>query len=195
MMNEILFKPLLILSWYMTTPIIKYIDSQIKTTPILIIYENAIKKFSEEDVKIILSTKYGIDIWNILKTERSLKEKRNYQHLLREAVMKIYDGKCVISGCERKRCLEAAHIKPVSDCANEEKTDINNVLLLWMDLHKYFDEYDISINPQTMNVEVNDKCDDYEWLKQYIKNVSIKKDCKKYLEYHYNKFLEKCETK
>ena len=38
------------------------------------------------------------------------------------------------------RCLEACHIKPVKDCIDDnEKSDINNILILSSNIHKYFD--------------------------------------------------------
>ena len=94
------------------------------------------------------------------------------------------DG-CVISGISEEILLEVAHIKPVSKCDTEkEKVDINNTLLLWIDIHKYFDTYMISINPKTTKVEV--KCD---YLMKYngIK-INVNEQTKKYLKNHYSTY-------
>jgi predicted restriction endonuclease len=174
----------------MTNPIIKYIDEKINEEPIFLIYDKLIQQHNKNDIKFVLITLYNINIETLEKIEYDYKEKRQYQQLLREAVIKKYNGKCIISGCDRLKCLECAHIKPVNECIQREKCDVNNALLLWIDLHKYFDNYDFSINPKTYLTEVNEKCIDYKWLKEYENiKVELSKENITYVQHHYNKFL------
>ena len=166
------------------------------------IYDELIKKYSKNDVKLVFLLSYDYDIDNhISLTQRvrtnkssltSETETRDYQSKLRKLALKRYNGKCVISGKSRAKCLETAHIKPVFECnTTHEKEDIDNVLLLWIDMHKYFDSYDITINPNTKKVEVNRDCDDYEWLAKYegIEINNLNYNTLQYLDLHHQKFL------
>ena len=66
---------------------------------------------------------------------------------------------------------EAAHIIPFSKCEN---FDIDNGLLLNSILHKLFDKYDWSINPNSLCIEINKVSTDiYNILKPY-ENKHIK---------------------
>lgn len=174
----------------MTELIVNYVESNRTTLPMAAIYERALEQFPEKDVQVIFALYYSTEL-DYQKVQYELKEKRKYQHYLREGVFDKYNNACVISGCSRKLCLEAAHIKPVCECEPHEKYDINNVILLWMDLHKYFDAYQMSINPNTFRVEVKATCDDYEWLKPFIgKYVKLDNANKKYLMWNYERYLK-----
>jgi len=76
-----------------------------------------------------------------------------------------------------------------------EKYDINNGLLLNTSLHKLFDEYLFSINPDTKRIEFNKKIlndvnyVNYTKYNNIILNQLTKKTCQ-YLENHYKKFVE-----
>ena len=87
---------------------------------------------------------------------------------------------------------EAAHIIPFCDSNDESCFDINNGILLNRVLHKLFDNYDICINPDTLNVEVK-KCKNYEFIKMYEnKNIQILNsypETIKLLRSHYQKFI------
>ena len=119
----------------------------------------------------------------------NLIENRNYQHKLRQLALHKFNNKCVISGKSDELLLETAHIKQVYECTNEiEKSDINNILLLWIDLHKYFDRYSLSINPNTLTVEIStalaNNPDIYKYNSTVIGNLNNKTI--RYLEHHYN---------
>lgn len=88
--------------------------------------------------------------------------------------------------------LEACHIIPYSEC-NEDKDklkfDINNGIILDRNTHKLFDDYKLSINPQTKKVEIIDEIKDYG----KYNNAEIRclnKGTLKNLETHYKKFKE-----
>jgi hypothetical protein len=164
----------------------QYIDQSIDQMPFLFIYDKLKGKYNDHDIKFVMLTFYDHDLEDDIVTEYQEREKRKYQHFLRKHALKKY-GKCVISGIDHELLLEVAHIKPVSECANTEKSDIYNTLLLWIDVHKYFDRYMISINPETCSVETN--CD---YLKKYDgKKVNLEHPQKKYLSNHHSIFLNK----
>lgn len=116
-------------------------------------------------------------------------EIRDYQTKLRNDAIARFNGTCPISGIKELNRLETAHIKPVSECINLlEKTDCDNVILMWMDLHKYFDSFKFSINPDTFIIEVNSDNKE-EWLNNFNgKKIQLVEENKLYLTYHYNKF-------
>ena len=146
--------------------------------------------YSDDIIELVYLIDFDINI-NDLLIESHEREKRKYQRKLREDALKRYSGECVISGENKQKLLEVAHIKAVKDCENiNEKKDINNTLLLWLDLHKYFDCYAFSINPHTFKVEVNASIEDNLWLKKYngIKLNCINPKMVKYIYHHYLNF-------
>jgi hypothetical protein len=121
-----------------------------------------------------------------------LVKKRNSdkQTIFREKLIKLYDGKCVVSS--KKRPLEAAHIIPF--CENN-KFDISNGLLMSCDIHKLFDSFDISINPNTMRIELSQNLlDDNDYNIYRDKKIIIpdkyKDEIKKNLGIHYDNFIK-----
>ena len=139
-------------------------------------------------LKILLCTEYNFDVDLEEKPMFELKEKRDYQHELREELLKKYNS-CIISDRKEIRLLQVAHIKPVSECKNKfEKQDINNVLLLWQDIHIYFDDYLVSINPDTCKFQISNNIDTDLFDKYNGKKITLSKETKKYLRIHYNKF-------
>ena len=141
--------------------ITEYIEKHKNNKKFLEIY-NELKNREEivliDILKFVLLENYNFDVdFEIYfdRKETEEREKRKYQQKLRKAAFDRYKN-CVVSGRPEELLLEAAHIKPVSECDTEkEKEDINNVLLLWHDIHKYFDNYLVSINPETCFFEIN----------------------------------------
>jgi predicted restriction endonuclease len=153
--------------------------------PNSLIYNKLKALYNDHDIKFVLLTFYNYDIELELKKDTEEREYRHYQQILRKESFERYNNKCVISGIKEELLLEVAHIKPVSECELlQEKSDVNNTLLLWMDIHKYFDKYLISINPKTSKVEV--KC---EYLMKYNNlEVQLTDKTKEYLIEHYTKY-------
>jgi hypothetical protein len=150
------------------------------------IFINLLNKYDVSDIKFVFFTFYGVDIIEDVKME--LREKRDYQQCLRMEALYKYNYKCVISGNKQKLLLQVAHIKPVSECdTEEEKRDVDNTLLLWTDIHIYFDAFLIGINPKTCKVEVKD---DY-FMEYDGLTLDLNANTKKYLEYHYEIFKKK----
>lgn len=156
-------------------------------------YEKLIKmNYSRDTIGLVYLVDFNINIDDMI-IENYDHEKRKYQKKLREEALKKYSGKCVISGQDKEKLLEVAHIKPVKDCENmNEKKDVNNTLLLWLDLHKYFDHYAFSINPDTFEIEVNESDTDNSWLMKYnkMKICHINNNMIKYIKHHYSIFQQ-----
>lgn len=76
---------------------------------------------------------------------------RLIQNEFRTQLMNLYQFKCVISSNSNPDELEAAHIIEVCDGGNY---DVSNGLILEANIHKTFDKYQWTINPDTMGIEV-----------------------------------------
>jgi ParB/RepB/Spo0J family partition protein len=70
---------------------------------------------------------------------------------------------CIISNLHPNLC-EACHIIPFSECEN---FDVENGLLLNPILHKLFDGYQFSIEPNNLIVKVNRKSIYYNYMRQF----------------------------
>ncbi len=75
------------------------------------------------------------------------------QPQFREALIRTYGPRCLITGTTIIEALEAAHI-----CAyrGERSNHIGNGLLLRADLHNLFDRFMFSINPVSLNVTLSE---------------------------------------
>ena len=108
----------------------------------------------------------------------------------KQIIMRYY--KCIISNMCKSVC-EAAHIIPFSETLS---FDVDNGILLNNILHKLFDEYYWSINPQTLCVElfIDETNDVYDILKpyenKYIKCLKNYPKSIENIEIHYKKSLD-----
>jgi hypothetical protein len=118
---------------------------------------------------------------------------REGQAKFRAELLNVYNGKCAMTDCDVEAVLEAAHIFPYR---GTKSNYIANGLLLRSDIHKLFDQYLISINPNTNRIVISSNllntC--YEELNQKIvnfpQNLSTSPS-KKELSFHYELFLQK----
>jgi len=116
------------------------------------------------------------------------------QNLYRDFIIDRFNN-CILSDMHHEVC-EAAHIIPFSECEN---FDIDNGLLLNSILHKLFDKYYWSINPETLRVEIlnfnmntNGIYNILEPYKdKYIEILKSHDKTIKYLSDHYKKFKQK----
>lgn len=76
---------------------------------------------------------------------------RQGQPEFRKNLLKAYNYRCAITGCNAQEALEAAHIRAYSETGNNHPS---NGLLLRADLHILFDLNLISIEPETMTVHI-----------------------------------------
>lgn len=79
---------------------------------------------------------------------------RQGQPEFRKNLLKAYNYRCAITGCNAQEALEAAHIRAYSETGNNHPS---NGLLLRADLHTLFDLNLISIEPETMTVHIAPK--------------------------------------
>lgn len=94
------------------------------------------------------------------------------------------DKKCIITGYDPLEC-EAAHIIPYAEC---KTFDISNGILLNRCLHKLFDEYLFSINPDTNRIVVKKGINNLSICSYNNKFINIPPECKTNIARHYNKF-------
>jgi predicted restriction endonuclease len=72
----------------------------------------------------------------------------------RKSLIEFYDGKCVITQNDSLEELEASHIVEHKDLGD---SDLSNGLLLEANLHKTFDKYLWTINPDSLEIESSPK--------------------------------------
>ena len=130
--------------------------------------------------------KFMLDnLYNIKLVES--KRVRLNQKQFREELIKKFNGECLITGEDCSTELEACHIIPV---AKDESYDIDNGLLLMSNLHKTFDKYLWSINPDTLIIETKtDK--NIGTIKKYVgekAKLTINPYLYSNLMHHYNEF-------
>lgn len=79
--------------------------------------------------------------------------RRRGQPEFRRALIKAYEGKCALTGCDFEGALEAAHITPYMGVHTNH---ITNGLLLRADIHTLFDLRHIAVDTTTMKVRLAD---------------------------------------
>ena len=104
-------------------------------------------------------------------------EVRQGQPEFRLQLLALYDNRCVISGCETRDALQAAHIKSVSDGGSH---DLRNGLILRADLHNLFDRGLITISKSgivsidSVITENNYRKYNGKKLSNVVKNANLK---------------------
>jgi len=159
----------------------KKINSQILDSWKYFKYPN--KEIFISDIKLLIQTIYP----NLKICQNS--PIRLSQTEFRNELIKHY-GKCVITHNESMEELEAAHIVEYKDSGN---SDLPNGLLLEANLHKTFDKYLWTINPDTLQIEINPD-NITKTIKNYVgKKVDITMNPILYtnLKKRYEIFLEK----
>jgi len=125
------------------------------------------------------------NLYNI-KLTKSARARLN-QTEFRKEILKKFNYACIISGETCQDELTAAHIIPISD---NENYDVDNGLLLRENLHKTFDNYKWSINPETLIVEIKLGVNVGQ-IKEFVGkqlNLGHNTNMKKNLIEHYKKF-------
>ena len=115
---------------------------------------------------------------------------RHNQSEFRKKVIERY-GKCIITGVKHETELEAAHIIPY---ASTKSCELDNGILLNRMIHKTFDNYEWSINPDTLKIEIRNSIrnDNNSTILKSDNNqkIDINENSIEYLKDHYNKFTE-----
>lgn len=83
---------------------------------------------------------------------------RPWQSYFRADLLKKYQFKCVISGCDQPFALEACHIVPHAD---EGESHLRNGLLLRADLHRLFDNGLLAFSPSDREWRFSDEVGDH----------------------------------
>lgn len=123
---------------------------------------------------------------------------REGQHNFRKDMLTIYEGTCVVTGCNLVSVLEAAHITPYNGTQSNHP---QNGLILRSDIHILFDLYLLTIDPSNMQLKLSDKLEGSEYwndfrgnqLKKIPKDIRIKPS-EQALALHYGEFLSRNST-
>lgn len=93
------------------------------------------------------------------RTLRALVQRQG-QSQFREALLAAYGGRCAMSGCATTAVLEAAHIVPFR---GSETNHVQNGLLLRADLHTLFDLDLLTIDPDSLVIDVHEALRDSDY--------------------------------
>lgn len=112
---------------------------------------------------------------------------RTGQRDFRSALLERYGAVCCVTGCEIERLIEAAHIIPYRGA---QTNDQDNGLLLRVDIHRLFDEYLVSIEPEKLFFIVSESIDDptYKSLHERKLFQLTPKPRRMYIEAHFRRF-------
>ncbi|MCD7712717.1 MAG: HNH endonuclease [Firmicutes bacterium] len=109
-------------------------------------YSNSLKQFRLFALDVLDSDDFELEIASEIKksklpqTEKeAIIKARIGQGTYREELLKKYNSKCVMTGIDNKKLLIASHIKPWAICSNQERTDVENGLLLCANMDRLFD--------------------------------------------------------
>lgn len=118
------------------------------------------------------------------------KRKRLNQTEFRKQIIKKFNSTCIISGITCIDELTAAHIIPITE---DENYDIDNGLLLVENLHKTFDKYFWSINPDSLLIEINQNINVGSIQKYNNLKINLQMNNMLYsnLRIHYDLFIKK----
>ncbi len=137
----------------------------------------------EDDLIFLLETLYqDYRVYN-KKIER-LKQKE-----LRCELIKKYKKCMVIDDASCEAELEAAHIVPF--CEDMNNNSVDNGLLLKVSIHKTFDKFYWTINPDTLVIEVKNNINAGEIMKYKGKKINCSESMIKNLRKRYSDYLVK----
>ncbi|ENL1286821.1 HNH endonuclease [Vibrio parahaemolyticus] len=145
---------------------------------LFLMYLESNKPTVEEELAAIV-----LDPSTTLTEKSSLVQSRLGQGKFRQKLFEIW-GCCSVTNCKEPKLLIASHIKPWSQCTNEERLDPSNGLLLIATLDKAFDTGLISFD-QAGAIMISPRFEEHH-LAGIGKNMHIKLrgENNKYLEYH-----------
>lgn len=98
--------------------------------------------------------------------------RRRGQPKFRKALIELYGGACVVTGCDVEAVLEAAHI---ISYVGDETNHISNGLLLRADIHTLFDLGELKIDGKGV-IHVNDKLENSIYHEYHGKNIHFPVD-------------------
>ncbi|MEV6417970.1 HNH endonuclease [Kribbella sp. NPDC051718] len=83
--------------------------------------------------------------------QRSIAVRRG-QRQFRAELVRLYNGRCCISGCDAEPALEAAHITPYK---GDHTNTPQNGLLLRADLHTLFDLFELTVDASSHRIRLS----------------------------------------
>jgi WD40 repeat protein len=130
------------------------------------------------------------------KTIRAITQRRG-QVKFRKKLLSAYNYHCCITGCDVEAALQAAHIVPYR---GTHTNHVTNGLLLRADIHTLFDLYLLSINPDTLTVEVAPQLDKTQYDQfnnklMYEPTSKSDRPSSEGLRWHYEEFKSKIDAK
>ncbi|HTB52002.1 MAG TPA: HNH endonuclease [Ferruginibacter sp.] len=99
-----------------------------------------------------------------LNKVEKLVNQRKFQNKFRKNLLKLYEGKCSVSGVDIEYVLQASHISEHSKSGNNENS---NGILLRADLHILFDRSLLLIHPTELTVHLH-PCLSNSYYKKYL---------------------------
>ena len=99
--------------------------------------------------------------------------KRRGQVRFRSSLIRAYQGRCAISGCDALDALEAGHVAPYSRSVNNHTS---NGLLLRADLHSLFDLGLVGIHPTELTVMLSPKLAKTSYADLHGQKIELPKD-------------------
>lgn len=104
----------------------------------------------------------------------------------RADLMKIWEGKCAVTGCAVRQVLRASHVKPWSECKDNERRDPANGLLLAAHLDALFDAGLVSFADDGVMLISPELPDDAKEVFGLPGGLRVKPNTRlaKYLKYH-----------
>ena len=125
-------------------------------------------------------------------TKETMIQARLGQGRYRKKMLKLWGGKCAVTGLQCEALLVASHAKPWAISTDEERLDVNNGLPLSANLDKLFDRKLITFDPSDGKMIVSNSINrlDQEALgipSNLIKKLEPKQS--KFFKYHFDEFI------
>ena len=120
-------------------------------------------------------------------------KKRLGQVEFRKLLLKKFNNKCIVTNETCQDELTASHIIPIHE---DESYDIDNGLILSETLHRTFDKYKWSINPDTLKIVIDPRQNVGSIKKYQNKKLDLVMNEHLYnnISHHYNNFIKKVDN-
>lgn len=113
---------------------------------------------SENSNTIVADLEEIVARTDINSTEReSLIQARKGQGTYRKEMLKLWDGRCAVTGLALQDAIIASHAKAWKDGTDEERLDVHNGLPLIASLDKLFDNYLIAFAPDSGKMLISER--------------------------------------
>ena len=123
------------------------------------------------------------------QTSLASRKVRSGQQVFRKIILERFNNSCCVTDCSEVELLEAAHIMPYM---GEQSNVAENGLCLRVDIHKLFDRFLISINPEDFKLIVSKRVKDdfYTSLNNKVLFPIGNEPSRAFLQKHHNTFCK-----